>query len=89
MLLFSALQIAFGNMSEVPFAVEFKYTAYKQISSGMYPAMAYVLAATVVHIPIAAIESGIFSAIFYWMVGLVNSTSRWFFFWCTMVSDAS
>ena len=61
LLLFCALQIAFANMAEVPFAVEFKYVAYKQIFNGMYPPMAYVLAATVVHIPIAALESGVFA----------------------------
>lgn len=70
MLLFAALQVAFSNLSETPFAVEFKYVAYKQMAAGMYPAGAYVASASVVHVPIAAIETAFFSVVLFFMVGL-------------------
>ena len=68
--------MAFGNFSEVPFAVENKYIAYKHIAAGMYPPLGYVLVGTVVHIPIAMVETAVFSCVLYWMVGLVEDPAR-------------
>ena len=91
MLLFATLQVAFSNLSETPFAVEFKYVAYKHMAAGMYPPMAYVAAATCVHIPIAAVECAFFSVVLFFMVGLDPGTSdadqpggRWAFFYFTL-----
>ena len=38
MLLFCVMQVSFANFSEIPFAVQYKFVAYKHIQSGMYPA---------------------------------------------------
>ena len=81
MLLFCVLQVAFANFSETPFAVEYKYIAYKHIQAGMYPPWAYTLAATIVQLPTAAVESAAFSVILYFMVGLVKDGGRWAFFY--------
>jgi energy-coupling factor transporter ATP-binding protein EcfA2 len=84
MLLFCVLQVAFANFSETPFAVEYKYIAYKQIQAGMYPPWAYTLSGTIVQVPTAAIESAAFSVILYFMVGLVNDGGRWAFFYLVL-----
>ena len=84
MLLFCVLQVAFANFSEVPFAVEYKFIAYKHVQAGMYPPWAYTLAATIVQLPTAAIESAAFSVILYFMVGLVRDGGRWAFFYLVL-----
>jgi ABC-type multidrug transport system ATPase subunit/ABC-type multidrug transport system permease subunit len=84
MLLFCVLQVAFANFSEVPFAVEYKFIAYKHIQAGMYPPWAYTLAATIVQLPTAAVESAAFSVILYFMVGLVRDGGRWAFFYLVL-----
>ena len=84
MLLFCVLQVAFANFSETPFAVEYKYIAYKHIQAGMYPPWAYTLSGTIVQIPTAAVESAAFSVILYFMVGLVNDGGRWAFFYLVL-----
>jgi ABC-type multidrug transport system ATPase subunit len=81
MLLFSVLQLGFANMGELPYAVENKYVGYKHMASGMYPAWAYSLVASLVQLPVAAIETAAFSLILYFMVGLVNDGGRWAFFY--------
>jgi ABC-type multidrug transport system ATPase subunit len=81
MLLFSVLQLGFANMGELPYAVENKYVGYKHMSSGMYPAWAYSLAASLVQLPVAAVETAAFSVILYFMVGLVNDGGRWAMFY--------
>lgn len=42
---------------------------------------AYAVASAVVHVPIALVESAVFSSILYFMTGLVEDASRWFYFW--------
>lgn len=89
LLLFCALQIAFANFSEVPFAVENKYQAYKGISSGQFPPLAYSLAGSLIHLPIAMAETAIFAIVLYFMTGLVEEASRWFYFWVSGLSGTS
>jgi ABC-type multidrug transport system ATPase subunit/ABC-type multidrug transport system permease subunit len=84
MLLFCVLQVAFANFSETPFAVEYKYIAYKHIQAGMYPPWAYTLSGTIVQLPTAAVESAAFSVILYFMVGLVPDGGRWAFFYLVL-----
>lgn len=67
MLLFAVLQVAFSNLSETPFAVEYKFVAYKHVKAGMYPPWAYTLSATLMQVPTAAIETAAFSLILYFM----------------------
>jgi len=57
--------------AEIPFAIEYKAVAHKQIALAMYPAWAYSLASTLVQFPTAACESLAFSTILYFMVGFV------------------
>ena len=84
MLLFALLQIAFANLAELPFAVEYKLVACKQIRAGLYPAWGYTYASTLVMIPIAAVETCVFTIILYYMVGLVNDGARWAFFYLVL-----
>ena len=82
--LFGALQVAFTNFSELPYAVENKYIAYKHVAMGMYTPMAYAISCAVVQVPIAAVESLEFSVVMYFMSSLVMSAGRFFFFWLVL-----
>lgn len=82
------LQMSFANFSEVPIAVESKYSVYKHVAAGWHPGIAYVLSVTVTHFPIAVAESLVFSAILYPMTGLVLDAGRFFFFaMCMLLTD--
>lgn len=85
MLLFALLQIAFANLAELPFAVEYKLVACKQIRAGLYPASGYTWACTMTILPIAVVETAVFSAILYNMVGLANDGGRWAFFYLILL----
>lgn len=91
LLLFATNIVAFANLSEVPFAVEFKYVAYKHMGSSMFPTSAYVIAASLVHAPIAAVETLAYSTILFFMTGLDPGEAgesvpggRWAFFWLVL-----
>ena len=85
MLLFSLLQIGFSNLAELPFAVEYKLVACKQIKAGLYPASGYTWASTMTMLPISVVETAVFSAILYFMVGLVDDGGRWAFFYMVLL----
>ena len=70
MLLFCVLHISFSNFSELTFSVEQKYVAYKQLDFKLFPTFSYIVGSIVTHLPIAVIETGIFTCILYPMVGL-------------------
>lgn len=78
-LLMSLMTAAMSNQGELPFAVANKFVAYKHISNGVFPPVAYSLAHTAAQVPIALMESLASSAISYWMVGLAEG-SRWIYF---------
>ena len=73
--------MSFANFPEVPWAVSFRSVGFKQIRAGMYPAWAYVAAATILQIPVAAVEAAFFSIILYFMAHLQRDAGRFFFFY--------
>ena len=77
---FALAQMSFANFPESSWVVEYKYIGLKQMRAGMYPAWAYTAAATVLHMPIAAVESAAFSLILYFMADLARDGGRWAFF---------
>ena len=85
MLLFSILHISFSNFSELTFSVEQKYVAYKQLDMKMFPALTYMAAWGIVHLPIAIVETAIFSLVLYPMVGLVLTAGNWIFFYFNLL----
>ena len=85
MLLFCVLHIAFSNFSEMTFSVEQKYVAFKHLDSKLFPELAYLLSWALVHLPIAIIETLIFSCVLYPMVGLSLVFKQWAFFYLQLV----
>lgn len=77
---FALAQMSFANFPESSWVVEYKYIGLKQMRAGMYPAWAYTTAATILQIPIAAVESAAFSLILYFMAELARDGGRWAFF---------
>ena len=80
LLLNCILVIAFSNITEMSTACANKYVAYAQVDAGLFPPAAYVGAAAVAHLPLAIVESIIFSSIVYWMTGMAADAGRFFFF---------
>ena len=58
-----------------------KYNAYKGISAGQYPPAAYSLSLALVHLPIALLETAVFSIVLYYLTGLVDEPKRWWYFY--------
>lgn len=66
-----------------------RYVAYKNLSAAMFPPSAYVFVGSIVHAPIAALETLAFATILFFMVGLEPGRDsapggRWAFFWLTI-----
>lgn len=85
MLLFSILHISFSNFSELTFSVQQKYVAYKHLDGKLFPPVTYIAAWGIVHLPIAIMETAIFSLVLYPMVGLVINAGNWAFFYFNLV----
>lgn len=52
----------------MPLPLGLRFVAYKQFSGGMYPTFAFVLAKSIVALPIAIIETAAFGVIIFFMV---------------------
>ena len=85
MLLFCILHISFSNFSELTFSVEQKYVAYKHLDQKTFPGVTYIAAWGLVHLPIALVETAMFSLVLYPMVGLVMNAGNWLFFFFNLV----
>ena len=81
MLLFCILHISFSNFSELTFSVEQKYVAFKHLDSKLFPELTYLASWGLVHLPIAVVETFIFSCVLYPMVGLNLAFKHWAFFY--------
>ena len=81
MLLFCILHISFSNFSELTFSVEQKFVAFKHLDTKLYPEVSYLVSWAMVHLPIAIIETLIFSCVLYPMVGLNLGFKYWAFFY--------
>lgn len=81
MLLFCILHISFANFAELTFSVEQKFVAYKHLDSKLFPEVTYLSSWTFVHLPIAVVETLIFSCVLYPMVGLNLGFNHWAFFY--------
>jgi hypothetical protein len=67
LILFALTFVAFGNMSELPIAVEAKRVLYKQADAGMFPVTAYVMGVILCHFPLLLAETTIFTIILYFV----------------------
>lgn len=65
--------MSFANFPEIGWAVTFRPVGFKQIRAGMYPGWAYAVAASILQVPVAFVESCMFSIILYFMAHLVRS----------------
>ncbi|KAI9477046.1 ABC-2 type transporter-domain-containing protein [Coemansia mojavensis] len=79
--LFTALLLStLTSQSEIPKAVSGRLTIYKHHSLAMYHPAALSLAQTLVDFPFSAMQSMIFSIIFYFLVHLVRTAPHFFTF---------
>lgn len=85
MLLFCILHISFSNFSELTFSVEQKYVAFKHLDAKLFPELSYLASWALVHLPIAIVETLIFSCVLYPMVGLNLAFKQWGFFYLQLV----
>lgn len=60
--LFLKMNIGFSNFSEMGTILESKTVAYKHTANGAYGGTHYVIACALAHLPIAIVESLIYSA---------------------------
>jgi hypothetical protein len=77
---FSSVQLSFINMGEMTMVLSDRRVYYKQAAASWYPGVAYILAIAATHVPIALVESVIFSIMVYFMAGLTLDAGRFFFF---------
>jgi ABC-type multidrug transport system fused ATPase/permease subunit len=78
--LFMSFALAFANMPEVALAVESRRVVLKHAEQRLYPPAAQVLAATLVHAPLAAAEVVVMGSLVYWLMGFCASAGRFLFF---------
>jgi hypothetical protein len=55
------MNIGFSNFAEMGTIIESKYVAYKHTANGAYGGTHYVVAAALAHLPIAILESLVYS----------------------------
>jgi ATP-binding cassette, subfamily G (WHITE), member 2, SNQ2 len=75
----------FGNFSEMAVIVEGKHIAQKHVAAGTFPPTLYVLSSALAHVPVAILETLIFSSIIYFMSGMAPTADRYFFFWLVIL----
>lgn len=80
LILFSAISMAFSNMAEVPMACDSVYVIYKQVDAGFYPTLPYIVALTLVSIPLVILECTIFGSIIYWMSSFNDNAGSFFYY---------
>lgn len=66
----SVMMMGFTNFSEMTNAVEYKYISYRHVANGSYPSTTLPIAAFITHIPVAIIETLIFTGILFGMTGM-------------------
>uniref|UniRef100_A0A0D9XC12 ABC transporter domain-containing protein n=1 Tax=Leersia perrieri TaxID=77586 RepID=A0A0D9XC12_9ORYZ len=77
----AALFLGFMNCNSLqPIVVMERVVLYREKASGMYSSMAFVIAQIAIEIPYMLIQTAIFSAIVYPMVGFQFSTAKFFLF---------
>ncbi|KAK9829075.1 hypothetical protein WJX72_003763 [[Myrmecia] bisecta] len=81
MLFFSLLQMFFNGIAEMTFTIERLAVYHKQSSNLFFPAWTFCLPTTIVRIPVSLLETGVWSIITYWAVGLAPYADRFFMYW--------
>eukprot|EP01138_Halocafeteria_seosinensis_P011553 gb/GECG01011802.1/.p1 GENE.gb/GECG01011802.1/~~gb/GECG01011802.1/.p1 ORF type:complete len:288 (+),score=14.69 gb/GECG01011802.1/:1-864(+) len=79
-LTFSIIFLGFGNIAEIPESIKQRQIVQKQVAAKLYPTSAYTVAAGIMHVPVAALETLIMGTIVYWMVGFAEAGGRFLFF---------
>lgn len=85
-LFFSILYFCIFAFGEVPSTVQSRPLLIKHRSLGFYHPAAFTISQMVLDVPLYAVQTLIFSALFYFLIGL-NSGARYFFtFWFIVFS---
>jgi ABC-type multidrug transport system ATPase subunit/ABC-type multidrug transport system permease subunit len=80
LLLFGVMFCGFGNMAEIPIAIDSKNVVQKQYGYGLFPLSTYLLAVVICHMPLVILETIIFGSVIYWLSGLATNAGVFLFF---------
>jgi hypothetical protein len=72
--------LSFCNVGEMSPTIGLKYICYRQADNGSYPSWTIPIAAFLLHVPVAIIETLIFGSLVYWMAGLTPELHRFAFY---------
>ena len=78
---FSLAQITFASFQVITSVSESKPVGFKHIRSGMYPAWAFTLSTALADLPVAGLETALYTLILYFATGLALDAGRFFFYY--------
>lgn len=70
-------------MSIMPVMTRERAAFYREQASAMYSPLAYAIASGLVELPWLLVTTGLFTSIFYWLIGLAAAPlAKFFWYWC-------
>ena len=81
MFVFSLAQITFASFPVITFVSDSKAVGFKHIKAGLYPSWAFTLSTALADLPVAALETILYTLILYFATGLSRDAGRFFFFY--------
>ena len=84
-LLIAIAQVGFANMVEMPISVQNTRIVYRQSASGFYPPYLYIIAASIMSIPLFAAECLLLASVMYWMSGCYPGGAEFMTFYCLLL----
>lgn len=81
----TAMYLGLGGFSAIPRLIEHRATFYKHRDAAFYPTSSFVIANSLVDLPLLAAEATAFTNLVYWCAGLSSSAYPGFLFGCFLV----
>jgi len=70
-------------MSVIPVMTRERAAFYREQASAMYSPLAYAVSSGIIELPWLLVTTGLFTSIFYWLVGLAAAPlAKFFWYWC-------
>jgi ABC-type multidrug transport system permease subunit len=71
----TSMLLALGGFAEMPIVTAQRDVMHKHHDAGFFPPSVYVLAQSIVSIPLNMVQTGLFGTIMWWMCGLTDSNN--------------
>ena len=81
MFVFSLAQITFASFPVITFVSDSKAVGFKHIKAGLYPSWAFTLSTALADLPVAGLETILYTLILYFATGLSRDAGRFFFYY--------